>query len=107
MLNYKKIKNSFDDWATQQPFPYAIADNFFSAQIARQLSKEFPSFEDSIWHEYNSPIEIKKTLNIWNLFPPATYHVFSYLNSYDFISRLAGFVGIDTLIPDHGLNGGG
>ena len=107
ILNLKKLQNSFSGWSTGKPFSYAIVDNFFPAKIARQLSNEFPDFDSAVWHEYDSPLEIKKMSNSWNLFPPTTYAVFSYLNSHGFVSQLQQLLAIDSLIPDNGLNGGG
>lgn len=59
----------------QDPFDHCIVDNFFPSDVAADLEKEFPDFESDVWHQYQNPIEIKKTCNNWNVFPSLTYQV--------------------------------
>jgi hypothetical protein len=91
----------------QAPFDHCVVDDFFEPEIAMRLESEFPKFEGKIWHEYLSPIEIKRTCNDWNVFPPMTYKVISHMNSEAFCRRLGGLLGIADLSADPGLNGGG
>ena len=79
------------------PFDHCVVDNFFTDEMASILSNDFPAFDDPIWHQYDNPIEIKKVSNLWNIFPPTTYEVFSDLNSPDFVSYLSDISGIDPL----------
>ncbi len=89
------------------PFDHCVIDNFFEDEVAAQLEREFPKFDSDIWYEYLSPIEIKRACNNWNVFPPLTYKVISYLNSEPFCRRLGELLNIATLTADPGLNGGG
>jgi Rps23 Pro-64 3,4-dihydroxylase Tpa1-like proline 4-hydroxylase len=107
MIEKKTLRSHFENFETQRPFSYAVIDNFFPADLANQLSSEFPDFNDPVWHEYKNQIEIKKVSNNWNTFPKATYEVFSYLNSAPFLDMLMDVTGIPALYPDNGLNGGG
>lgn len=91
----------------QKPFDHCIIDDFFLPEVAERLAEEFPSFESSVWHSYNNAIEIKKTCNNWNVFPPLTYRVFDYLNSPAFCEQLSSLLEIRDLSSDPGLNGGG
>lgn len=102
----EKLQGIADSWGGK-PFPHAVVDGFFDDATARQLSAEFPSFDSPHWHEYRNPIEIKKTCNAWDKFPPSTYRAFWYLNSDAFVRQLAGAIGVPDLLPDIGLNGGG
>ena len=107
MIERKTLRSHFENFETQRPFSYAVIDNFFPADLANQLSAEFPDFNDPVWHEYKNQIEIKKVSNNWNTFPKATYEAFSYLNSAPFLDMLMDVTGIPVLLPDNGLNGGG
>lgn len=101
--------NSSFAYGEEGPFDHCIIDNFFLPDVAKELEFEFPSYELDVWHEYNNPIEVKKTCNDWNKFGYKTYQAFSYLNSQEFIFLLKRFV-LKTkqeLFPDIGLHGGG
>jgi Rps23 Pro-64 3,4-dihydroxylase Tpa1-like proline 4-hydroxylase len=106
-INITNLKKSFKKYKNAIPFDHSICDNFFKDDFAELLTKEFPSYDDDIWHEYDNPIEIKKTCNNWNSFKKNTYTAFSLLNSQEFINILANLTKINFLYPDHGLNGGG
>lgn len=89
------------------PFTHKIIDNFLDAELAKKLSDEFPNYEDSNWFFYNNPLEHKKTINNWYLFPSTTYKFFTYLNSAQFIDKLKNEFNLDNLYPDPGLHGAG
>ena len=108
MIDVCAIEIAAEGWRDAEPFPYFIVDNFFEKDVAAQLEAEIPSFDSNIWHEYGNAIEIKKVCNNWNVFPPLTYRVFSYLNSEDFVSSLSKVLFSDNILhSDYGLNGGG
>lgn len=101
---------SFGDLAPSfriaEPFPHVVIDNFLTSDVANAIAAEFPDFEASAWNEYNNPLEVKKACNHWDRFPSATYKLFSYLNSDEFVSEMSKLVD-DTLYSDPGLHGGG
>jgi Rps23 Pro-64 3,4-dihydroxylase Tpa1-like proline 4-hydroxylase len=102
--NMNAIRESF---MTAEPFNYVVIDNFFKPEVADQLEKEFPEFNSPIWYSYDNAIEKKRALNSWDRFPKATYQVFAYLNTPEFLQELERMTGIPSLYPDIGLNGGG
>ena len=89
------------------PFDYWVIDDFVEEDVAKQLSQDFVDFYNKDWFEYDSPLEVKKTLNNWWDFPPTTYKFIEFLNSQEFISMLSRVTGIDNLRPDPGLHGAG
>lgn len=108
MINLDSIKTASKNWITSKPFPHFVVDNFFQLEVAKRLEKEFPNFEDSLWHEYGNAIEVKKVCNNWNVFPKQTYKSFSYLNSSKFVNFLSKCLfGELKLFSDSGLSGGG
>lgn len=88
-------------------FYYKIIDNFFNADKAKIISKEFPEYNSDIWYCYDNPLENKKTCNNWYYFGPETYNTLTYLNSKEFIQQLQEVTGIPKLYSDIGLHGGG
>ena len=89
-----------------EPFNHIVLDEFFRPDLADALAADFESASPG-WHEYHNPIEVKKTCNNWNEFPPDTYRVFSYLVSEPFVEMLRELTGEPALVADMGLHGGG
>ena len=109
ILNSHNLDELSQQFLNETPFKHVVIDNFFKTEIAEELVKEFPSYNDeSIWDAcYNNPIEIKKASNHWNKFPRTTYQIFSYLCSADFVSVVADITKNKNVIADIGLHGGG
>jgi hypothetical protein len=106
MINFEKIESVLKQFKSNKPFDHCVVDNFFDLKTARLLEKDFPHYEDSIWFEYNNPLEHKKALNDWNKFPALTYQIFMMMNSSQMVKLLEKYVGVN-LFPDNSLHGGG
>jgi len=95
-----------------EPFSYAVIDNFLDVQTANKLVEEFPSYNSSIWevngHTYNNPLEMKRTLRDWRVFPQTTYSLFTKLCSLEICNRIKNiFKFSENIYPDYGLHGAG
>jgi hypothetical protein len=90
----------------REPFDHVVIDNFFEPSFADVLEKEFPDFNSDIWYSYDNPLEVKKTNNFWDRFPPATYQTFSHLCSFKF-EKIINEKFKTAVSADIGLNGGG
>lgn len=86
------------------PFPYWVLDNAASESFLDTVLSDFPA-PDETWWNYNNPLERKWAKNR-NL-PYWIDCIIGYLNSFKFISEIEGLTGIENLIADHTLNGGG
>ena len=102
-IDWVGLRASFEQ---AQPFSHVVIDDFFLPEIAEALETDIPPFNHPSWSEYSNPIEEKRALNHWDRFPPTTYRVFSHLNS-GFLSSLAELTGMEGLLADPGLHGGG
>ncbi len=89
------------------PFDYCVIDNFLEEDIARKLASDFPNYEDSLWCNYDNPLENKRTCNHWEKFPPTTYSFFSAMLGEKYANTFGGLMGLDDLVGDIGLHGGG
>lgn len=108
MINIHNVKESLKGFWDKKPFPYTVIENFFTDEIAQQLSKDFPKFDSESYNgKYFNQIEIKKSGNVWDRFPPTTYKALSYLNSPEFVSFLEKELNSKRLYSDNGLHGGG
>lgn len=106
MINKENLTRALADFQGAIPYDHCVVDDFFEVDIARALSREFPEYGSERWFHYKNPLEDKKALNDWNVFPPTTYKAFSYLNSQEFIDLIQR--GVDRhLHADNGLHGGG
>ena len=102
------LDNLSDEFHTGEPFSNVVIDNFFKADVIEAIENEFPDFDSGAWHEYNNPLEIKKTCNNWNNFEPYTYTIFSILNDNKTANFFQSVLNLDfELYADPGLNGGG
>jgi Rps23 Pro-64 3,4-dihydroxylase Tpa1-like proline 4-hydroxylase len=102
-INFSSLKNEFE---SAEPFRNVVIDDFLLPEVARKISEEFPGPDDQPWFEYNNALEIKKALNHWDRFPKATYELFDYLNSNEFVAEMTNLAGVP-LFADHGLHGAG
>ncbi|MBO6492801.1 MAG: 2OG-Fe(II) oxygenase [Pelagibacteraceae bacterium] len=102
----KKIKKQLKN-INKKPFHHVVIDNFLNKKFINKIYKEFPNYSDSVWHEYNNYCENKKTTNIWNLFKPNTYKLFTFLNSQEFIDLIQKYLTKKKIFSDDGLHGSG
>lgn len=88
------------------PYFHTEIDSILPEELAKSLSDEILSYDDTRWFCYKNKIEDKKLLSDWRQFPKETYQLFSFLNSPMMLECLSNMVGVQ-LYPDHGLHGGG
>jgi Rps23 Pro-64 3,4-dihydroxylase Tpa1-like proline 4-hydroxylase len=104
------IKHAQDNhmrYIQAQPFPYIVLDNVFEDQMLNEIVGEFPSANEIDWMKFNNPNERKLASRNELQFGNKTRQFIHYLNSKPFISFLERLTGIENLIPDPSLDGGG
>lgn len=90
-----------------QPFPHIVIDNFLHPGIADALFKAFPDHQRDFWNVYANPLESKLTCNDWAVMPTPICDALKALNDSAFCSELTKLSGVDGLVGDGGLHGGG
>ncbi len=104
------IRSRFTDtaaaYAAASPFPHAVFDDLLPVELLRAVLAEFPD-APSMSTQFRSAHEFKSAENDWNRFGPATRRLIGELNSGAFVESLGMLTGIDGLIVDAGLEGGG
>ncbi len=95
-------------YASAQPFPHIVFDNFFPEQVLEDILNEFPSLEkaDSAI-SFNNDNEKKYASKGEYHFGERTKQFMYYLNSEPFLNFLEVLTGIQDLIPDSHFEGGG
>jgi hypothetical protein len=114
-LPLTKMAQHGDQWAQQyrnnQPFPHIGIDDFFDDSIIRKVVANYPGEFDASWDrrflDAGSYEEQKLGLARMEDFPPYIQQFVNALNSRVFVEFLQKLTGIDGLIPDPYLSGGG
>ncbi|MEM1322678.1 MAG: 2OG-Fe(II) oxygenase [Bacteroidota bacterium] len=110
-LDWRRWKAELPGWKAAyqqaQPYPHIVIDGFLEEAIARQVLKEFPGIADEGWIHYLHVNEKKHGLNKMELLPPFIQQLIGYLNSPEVVQQLSELTGIQGLLADDSLEGGG
>lgn len=104
---YKIADSNKSKYISGNPFPHIYLDNLFDEAILEQILCEFPSAEGIDWVKFNNPNEKKLASRDEMQFGDFTRSFIHVLNSKPFLSFLEKLTGIENLIPDPSLEGGG
>ncbi|WP_247281147.1 MULTISPECIES: 2OG-Fe(II) oxygenase [unclassified Bradyrhizobium] len=114
-LPLEKMRRCGEEWAEQyrenRPFPHIRIDGFFDECIIQRVVSEYPGEFDASWNrtflDAGAYEEQKLGLDKLEEFPPYIQQFVNSLNSRIFVEFLERLTGIDGLIPDPHLAGGG
>lgn len=90
-----------------EPFPHIHLEGFLGEAVARRMAAEFPRPADTTWIQYKHYNERKLGKTERAEFPPEIGRVVDELNSPELVAWLSELTGIDGLLPDPSLEGGG
>ena len=94
-------------YGSASPFPHVVLDDFLPEQALDAVLAEFPRPGEADWFAFDSPLERKLATKEDTPMGPATRNLLGELNSAAFIDFLERLTGIDGLVPDPHLVGGG
>ncbi len=89
------------------PFPHAAIDDFLPDPVFEELVASFPGPEELAWRRFDAENERKLASQDPSSLPPFAQHVLAQFNAAAMIEFLERLTGIDGLIPDPHLWGGG
>jgi hypothetical protein len=89
------------------PFPHTVIDDFLPERVLEAVLDEFPGPSDIEWWAFDDARERKLGSRDDRTMGPATRQLFGELNSAVAIDWLEAMTGIDGLVPDPHLLGGG
>ncbi|WP_347259449.1 2OG-Fe(II) oxygenase [Rudaea sp.] len=96
------------EFSRAEPYPHIVIDEFLDPAQARLLAEVFPGPDESNWDHYAAPgIEMKLGCGDETRFPAPIRDAVRDLNSSAFVSILEKLTGIDHLLTDPHLLGGG
>ncbi|GAA6141217.1 2OG-Fe(II) oxygenase [Hydrogenophaga sp. 5NK40-0174] len=90
-----------------EPYPHIYFDNFLPPAVAEAMLEEFPKPGKIDWTSYRRPAELKQVCADESQFGPVTRHMLHQFNSVPFLRFLEKLTGIEHLIPDPHMRGGG
>ena len=97
-----------DEWSTD-PFGHIVIDDFLDQETITSLYEEVMQVQEdeTNWNKYNNPLEKKFSLSRWDQLPKNVYSFLLALADPAVVKQMEIISGIDGLIPDSGLHGGG
>ena len=101
------VKRESQQYREAPPFPHLVIDDFADAGILRRVASEVAAMDRSSWHRTTTERERKLSTEDESAFGPYTRRVFTALNSGMLVTFLEELTGIDGLIADPHLRGGG
>jgi hypothetical protein len=109
ILPYEKLsilgKENNEKYLNAEPFAHAYFDDIFDSKILDVVIQEFEGSKP--WREFDTKYEKKLQMIDDTQMGPVTRSLIYHLNSAPFLSFLEDLTGIEGLIPDPYLSGGG
>ncbi len=96
-----------DGYRSAEPYPHVVLEGFLDDEVARAAADEFPRPDATEWIQYVHVNERKLGKSDRSGIPPALGRLIDELSSPPFIALLERLTGIEGLLPDPGLEGGG
>jgi len=94
-------------YASAVPFPYMVLEDFLRPPVAASAMAEFPALDSERWNSFVHANERKFSDTDAGSWGPTLRQVLQDLNSSAFLAFLSSLTGIDGLVPDERLEGGG
>src|SRR5262245_43874825 len=101
------LKREGVEYRSADPFPHVVIDHFVDPELLHHVTAEFAAMDRSDWRRSNSAHERKLSTEDESRFGPFTAKVIAALNSGMFLNFLERLTGINGLIADPYLRGGG
>ncbi|WP_428310202.1 2OG-Fe(II) oxygenase [Hydrocarboniphaga sp.] len=96
-----------DSYQQARPFPHVVVDGLFDNSMLQSVVDEFPRADQPFWYRHIHRNSLKLALNQPQHMGPTTRALLAALNSAAFLGVLETLTGIDGLIPDPYMEGGG
>lgn len=96
-----------ESYQKAQPFPHIAIDGFLNEELLKKISSDFPLLNSKDSWEYRNTFETKFAYDQFHEMPASIKEMICYLYSPKFVLFLEKLTGIEDLIIDMNLNGGG
>ncbi|EGG95144.1 hypothetical protein IMCC1989_1677 [gamma proteobacterium IMCC1989] len=102
---YRLAEEQQNSYRKAQPYSHGVFDDVFEPSILNNIIREFDSKEE--WKTFDTKYEKKSQLSNDDSLGPNTRALIHNLNSGSFLTFLEKLTGIESLIADPYLSGGG
>jgi Rps23 Pro-64 3,4-dihydroxylase Tpa1-like proline 4-hydroxylase len=99
--------NRASQYASADPFPHMVFENFFDPQVLTEVADAFPDLRKANTHSFNNANEVKLANNKVHEMPDKVRDFLYYMNSRPMLEFLSLLTGIPNLISDPMYIGGG
>jgi hypothetical protein len=110
VLDFDRLEGEIDGlherYQAADPYPHIVIDDFLESDAAKAAIAEFPPL-DARWNNYIHINERKFSNTDPSTWGPTLQRVLEELNSPRFVEFVEKLLGVDDLIADHSLEGGG
>ncbi len=96
-----------EKYKSASPFPHISIENFIRPELLDAVVRDFPTQDKVPWDGMIDKDQKKFAYNVTAKLPPSVRQILYFLNSREIINFLEKLTGIDGLIPDPHLAGGG
>ena len=104
---WQRARDLHDQYVNAKPFPHIAIDNFFPPAVVDAVLAEFPKPGDIEWQKFQNAREVKLACREERSLGPAARGLSWEMNSQVFLRFLEIMTGIEPLIADPQLSGGG
>ena len=103
----KFLKSDRERFIAADPFPSIVIDNLFDRSLMNEIYNSYPKKDDVSWWSYNNHFERKLAFDRVQDLDACFQEYFNFVNSYSFVRKLEYITGIEGIISDPSLRGGG
>lgn len=102
-----RLETLASEYRGAAPFPHVVIDDFLDPDLAEEASAAFPIADDEIWIHYSHYNSDKHGLTKIDVIAEPMRSILMTLNSPSFLRHLEKLTGIEGLLADPDLEGGG
>jgi hypothetical protein len=103
----REVQRLHVEYQSADPYPHIVIDDFLEPEAAEAAIAEFPPLDPERWNNYLHINERKFSNTDPATWGPTLQRILEELNSPRFVQFIGTLLGVDELIPDHSLEGGG
>lgn len=111
VLDLTHYERELEDMAARyrraEPFPHIVLDDFLAPEAAAAAIAEFPPLDPGQWNNYLHTNERKFSNTDPSTWGPTLREILDELNSPEFVTFISQLIGVEGLIADPTLEGGG
>jgi hypothetical protein len=111
VLDFDRLENDLENlrstYRSATPYPHIVLDDFLVPEAARAAIEEFPPLDPEQWNNYLHTNERKFSHTEPETWGPTLREILSELNSPRFVQFVSELIGVEGLIADPSLEGGG